>query len=198
MDLSSTQANSLIKIARESAKRLQDQILDILRYVDSSQLLLQRDNVFNVFNLSALINEIKEDLKIETVSVSIANTVVNKSLAFSAQGLELVLRELFTNATKFHPQHSPTIEVSATLQNHKTILISVSDNGQSLPPQELAKVWRSYYQSEKYFTGEVKGMGLGLSMISKLVWSSGGSCRLYNREEQPGLTIEITLPFLED
>jgi len=198
MDLASKQANSLIKIARESAKRLQDQILDILRYVDSSQLLFQRDNVFNLFNLSSLINEIKKDLEIETVSVSIANTLVDKSLAFSAQGLELVLRELFTNAKKFHPQHSPAINVSVTLQNHKTLLLSVSDNGQSLPPQEIAKVWTSYYQSEKYFTGEVKGMGLGLPMVSRLVWSSGGSCRLYNCEDQPGITIEITLPLLED
>ncbi len=195
IDLSSSQAHSLLKIAQESAKRLQDQILDILRYVDSSQLL-QEKNVFSLFKISSLINEIKEDLEIDAVSVYIADSLVNKSLAFSNLAIELVLRELFTNAKKFHPQQSPIIEVSIKHQDLATIILSVSDDGQSVASKELAKVWVPYYQSEKYFTGEVKGMGLGLSKISELVWSSGGTCRLYNREVEPGVTIEITLPLV--
>ncbi|MCK5523075.1 MAG: response regulator [Thiomargarita sp.] len=195
IDLSSSQAHSLLKIAQESAKRLQDQILDILRYVDSSQLL-QEKNVFSLFKISSLINEIKEDLEIGTVSVYIADSLVNKSLAFSNLAIELVLRELFTNAKKFHPQQSPIIEVSIKHQDLATIILSVSDDGQSVASKELAKVWVPYYQSEKYFTGEVKGMGLGLSKISELVWSSGGTCRLSNREVEPGVTIEITLPLV--
>jgi CheY-like chemotaxis protein/two-component sensor histidine kinase len=197
IDLSSSQAHSLLRIAQESAKRLQDQILDILRYVDSSQLL-QEKNVFSLFKISSLINEIKEDLEIETVSLYITDSLVNKSLAFSNQAIELVLRELFTNAKKFHPQQSPTIEVSIKHQDIATIVLSVSDDGQSVASKELAKVWIPYYQSEKYFTGEVKGMGLGLSKVSELVWSSGGTCRLYNREVEPGVTIEITLPLVEE
>jgi CheY-like chemotaxis protein len=197
MDLSSTQAHSLLNIARESAKRLQDQILDILRYVDSSRLL-QTNKVFSLSNLSSLVNEIQKDLEIENVSVSIADDVVNEPLAFSSQGLELILRELFTNAKKFHPQQSPTIKVSVRLQKATTIVLSVSDDGQSLALQDIAKVWTPYYQSEKYFTGEVKGMGLGLSMVAEFVWSRGGSCCLYNHEGQPGITIEITLPLTEN
>ena len=193
MDLSSTRAQSLLKMAQDSAKRLQDQILDILRYVDSSQLL-QHNNAFSLSELSALLTKIRGDLEINTVSLQIADSVADKSLAFSHQGLELVLRELFTNAKKFHPQHSPTIEVSVTHKDAKTIRLSVSDNGQPVPNQELAKVWTPYYQSEKYFTGEVKGMGLGLAMIARLVWGSGGSCRLHNREDKPGVTTELTLP----
>ena len=58
-------------------------------------------------------------------------------------------------------------------------------------------MWTPYYQSEKYFTGEVKGMGLGLSMVAELVWSSGGTCQLYNRKNQSGIKIEIILPLKE-
>ncbi|MCK5719683.1 MAG: response regulator, partial [Thiomargarita sp.] len=52
MDLSSAQAHSLLNIARESAKRLQEQILNILQYVDSSKILLQKDKNFNLGKLT--------------------------------------------------------------------------------------------------------------------------------------------------
>lgn len=197
LDLSSTQAYSLLKIARESAKRLQNQILDILRYVDSSQLLQRSHNTFNLSQLSALLGKIQEDLEIQTISLQIADNLTDQLLAFSSQGMELVLRELLTNSKKFHPQQSPIVDISVIPQNDATILLSVSDDGQYLPNQELAKVWVPYYQSEKYFTGEVEGMGLGLAMIARLVWGSKGSCRLYNREDKAGVTIELTLPMVE-
>jgi nitrogen fixation/metabolism regulation signal transduction histidine kinase len=53
-----------------------------------------------------------------------------------------------------------------------------------------------YYQVEKYFTGQVPGMGLGLAMVSALVWQVGGACQMYNREKGPGVVVEIQLPEL--
>jgi len=53
-----------------------------------------------------------------------------------------------------------------------------------------------YFQAEKCFSGEVKGMGLGLAMVARLVWGSGGNCRLYNRDDQPGIRVEVTLPLV--
>jgi len=74
------------------------------------------------------------------------------------------------------------------------MLLAISDDGRYMSNNELNKVWTPYYQSEKYFTGEVKGMGLGLSMIAKLVLGSGGNYRLYNRNDIPGVTMELSLP----
>jgi two-component system cell cycle response regulator len=196
VNLASERASSLLKIARESAKRLQVQILDILRYVDSSQLL-QLNSTFKLAELQPLLNNIQGDLKIDTGTPYIDPSLTNELVAFSSQAMELVLRELLTNAKKFHPQQNPIMEISIIpAPNIEAILLCVSDNGRHLPSQELAKVWTPYYQSEKYFTGEVKGMGLGLAMIARLVWSSCGSCRLYNRENQSGITVELTLPLV--
>jgi len=40
----------------------------------------------------------------------------------------------------------------------------------------------------------VKGIGLGLSLVSSLVWQVGGTCRAYNQEKWPGIVIELILP----
>ena len=148
--------------------------------------------------LHSLLLKIKNELEIKTLSVEIDDRVADKLLAFSHQGLELVLRESFNNAKKFHPQQFPAIDVSVMPKDSKAVILSVSDDGQPLPSQELAKVWTPYYQSEKHFTGEIKGMGLGLAMIARLVWGGGGGYRLRNREDRPGVTMELTLPLTED
>lgn len=37
-------------------------------------------------------------------------------------------------------------------------------------------------------------MGLGLPMVASLIWEAGGGCRLANREDGPGVSVELTLP----
>ncbi|OQW94015.1 MAG: hypothetical protein BWK79_08080 [Beggiatoa sp. IS2] len=198
MDLTSERAQDLLKIARESAKRLQDQILDILKYVDASQLLQEPTRIFCLAKLPELVTHIQEDLEITVVNLTIADVIRGHSLAFANQGLELVLRELFTNAKKFHPQRTPTLQVNVELVGDRTIKLCVIDDGRHLSHQELEKVWIPYYQSEKSFTGEVRGMGLGLAMIARLIWSSSGDCHLRNRTDGPGIVVELTLPLVQD
>lgn len=195
IDLSSEKAATLLNIARESAKRLQNQILDILRYIDSSQVL-QESKTFNLSDLSSLITVISKELEIEQVKLHLEKPILTQSIWFSTQGMELILRELLTNAKKFHPQQTPTINISLTLADNKFVILQFIDDGKHLPSKAIAKVWTPYYQNEEYFTGEVKGMGLGLAMVARLVWSSGGQCRLWNREEKPGITVELTLPLI--
>src|SRR4029079_4494152 len=104
----------------------------------------------------------------------------------SHRGLELLLGELIDNACKFHPQQSPAIEVAISADADQ-IHITVSDDGQTLSPDQLAKAWLPYYQGERYFTGQLAGMGLGLPMVAALIWRIGGSCRISNCEPGPGV-----------
>jgi len=194
IDLTSDKATSLLNIACESAKRLQSQILDILRYIDSSQLL-QYNKTFHLSDLSNLITLISKELTIEQITLDIEKTILTQSLRLSLQAIELILRELLANAKKFHPQQIPIINISLTpTPDNKFVILQFIDDGKHLPNQAITKVWIPYYQNEEYFTGEVKGMGLGLAMVARLVWSSGGHCRLWNREEKPGIVVELTLP----
>jgi two-component system cell cycle response regulator len=76
--------------------------------------------------------------------------------------------------------------------------LQICDDGVTLSPAQLVQAWTPYYQGEKYFTGEFHGMGLGLSMVASLVWGVGGTCRLFNREDGPGVVVELVLPSTKD
>jgi hypothetical protein len=38
------------------------------------------------------------------------------------------------------------------------------------------------------------GMGLGLPGVASLVWEGDGACRIYNRDDGPGVVVELDLP----
>ena len=76
-----------------------------------------------------------------------------------------------------------------------SLSLRIIDNGITLSPGQISKLWSPYYQGEKYFTGEIPGMGLGLPMVAALVWEVGGTCQLRNRDDGPGVIVELVIPF---
>jgi signal transduction histidine kinase len=108
--------------------------------------------------------------------------------------LEVVLLELLKNAKKFHPRHEPRVEITVVPTATNRVRIEVMDDGVTLSATQLDHIWTPYYQSERTFTGEVPGMGLGLAMVRNIIWQAGGTCQARNRRDGPGLAIEIELP----
>jgi len=106
----------------------------------------------------------------------------------------LILWEVLDNARKFHPQKWPTVKIKVLRVNRYEICLRITDDGVHLSPEQLTRVWQPYYQGEKLFTGEIVGMGLGLSTAAAAVWGAGGTCHIYNRNDKPGLVIEFILP----
>ncbi len=74
------------------------------------------------------------------------------------------------------------------------VRLRFTDNGLTLNPEQLQWVWTPYVQSEKYFTGEAPGMGLGLPLVATLIWQAGGQVQLYNRFDGPGIVVELDVP----
>lgn len=108
--------------------------------------------------------------------------------------MEIVLGELLENSKKFHPQNDPKIVVYVTPISDSWVSIKVCDDGLHLSPDQLKNALTPYYQGEKYFTGEVGGMGLGLASVATLVRAVEGTVNIKNRKNSPGVEIELTLP----
>lgn len=126
---------------------------------------------------------------------STIHTPRDYELPIDCRQFETILWELFENAIKFHPENSPAVSVTFDRQDDK-LLMRVEDNGHSLAPEQLRQVWTPYYQAERYYTGQVPGMGLGLSMIAATIWGVGGTCDAFNRTDGEGLVIQLTFPLV--
>jgi K+-sensing histidine kinase KdpD len=185
-----------VEIAWDSYQRLADDFAKIRQYLNVSEYV-STDEGFPLSHFLASVARVSSDLTLKHISVTLPEAIQNQVLRFSSWALDVLLWETLENAQKYHPQHSPSVEISVAAANANHIRIQIADDGLTLPTEQLAQVWTPYYQGEKYFTGEVPGMGLGLSVIATLVWSVGGECRLYNREAMPGVVVEVLIPVLD-
>lgn len=196
--LSTEEITEFSEMALKSVQRLHGEIEDILQYLNTSGIG-RADDSLPVGLLSSIVAQIGVNLKLNPVTVQIPDELVSAQIPLSRQAMELILWEVLENAQKFHPKQTPTIEVTLTRASDAPMVsLKIQDDGLSLSPDQLSQMWMPYYQGEKYSTGEVKGMGLGLSTVASLVWEIGGTCHAYNRKVGPGIIIDLVLPILSE
>jgi K+-sensing histidine kinase KdpD len=196
-NLLNPEMQSIFEIVLNGANRLERDVQKILQYV-YAPTLAQPGLDFDLAQLQALVVKISGEIGLKQVAVSVQPELEGFQLPLSEQSLELILREVLENAQKFHPQHEPAVEITATFLDGQPDLnrlsLQVKDDGLTLTPTQLGRVWAPYYQGDKYFTGEVAGIGLGLSKVALLIWSVGGKCYLYNRHDRSGVIAEFVTP----
>lgn len=187
----------LLDIALHGAVHLQEDVHAIFNYIEATDIVGRERDRGSLINLPELLQELSSSRNIPEIQLTTENIADLGQVypAFSLPGFALVFQELVINSIKFHPNHYPEIDVRLSV-DHQQLKISFSDDGTTLTPEQQMQVWQPYYQAERFFTGQVAGMGLGLPMIAAMVWRSGGSCRIFNRQPGPGVTVEITMPLL--
>ncbi|NJN15749.1 MAG: hybrid sensor histidine kinase/response regulator [Oscillochloris sp.] len=183
----------IARLALDGARRLQGEIEDVLHYLRPPADLYGNDACL-IEDLTALAEGIAAELGI---ALRVPQPLPDHAerLLISRHSMEVVLRELFENARKFHPQRNPEIEISVVATHPRWITLCITDNGTGLSPSQLMQAWRPYYQGEKNFTGQVEGMGLGLALVARIVLAVGGDYQLTNRPEGSGARVLLRLPF---
>ena len=103
-----------------------------------------------------------------------------------------VLNNLFANAARNAPPSSP-IRVSA-LRDGTYVAVSVTDEGQSVPPERLPHLFRKYTGTAK---GKLRG-GLSLAICKGLVEAHGGRIWAESAGPRQGARFTFTLPAAEE
>ncbi|MDP8235593.1 MAG: response regulator [Candidatus Erginobacter occultus] len=174
-----------------NARLLERELLEILRYLDTPDLLFSGPP-FPFRELEGLLAQIGESLGINPPAVEIEQQLAGAETPISALAMETILWELLTNAVKFHPARLPAVAAALESKGEKTVILRLSDNGSTLSPEEIRRAWTPYYQGRD--PEETEGLGLGLPTVAAYVWHWGGYCRIFNRTDGPGVAVELTLP----
>lgn len=108
-----------------------------------------------------------------------------------AAKLEQVLNNLIGNAVKFSPPGGKVI-ICLEAQG-ETFVLSVRDRGPGIPPERMKTLFRPFQRGETGTAGE-KSIGLGLSIVKRIVEGHGGQIWV---ESQPGqgAAFYVQLPF---
>jgi PAS domain S-box-containing protein len=103
-----------------------------------------------------------------------------------------VFANLLTNAAKYS-EPGGRIRVSATQDAGKAV-IAVSDTGMGIAPDLIATLWDMFTQVRDTLDKSQGGLGIGLSLVKKLVEMHGGTATAASDGVGRGSTFTICLP----
>ena len=105
--------------------------------------------------------------------------------------LSRALWNLLENAAKYSEAGS---EIRVFARRHgDTILIGVGDRGVGIPPSEHEKIFQKFVRGAAAKRDGVRGVGIGLALVKRIVEAHGGSVQL-DSEPGRGSTFTLVLP----
>ena len=171
------QAVQAIAGAAADLRRVVDGIFLYMEWTRRLQHLRSRS-----LPLAELAQELRAHLQVKSLPAHIevdagpGNIRVDPTLFVEA------LAELVRNAVKFG---GPAVQVKVKLRRAAdAAVVEVIDNGPGIPPEHLERIFERFYQVESDFTGQIHGLGLGLSMVKRAVDAMGGTLTVVSRLQQ--------------
>jgi PAS domain S-box-containing protein len=106
-----------------------------------------------------------------------------------------VLMNLINNAAKYTPDPGQ-IWLTLGLQNDHAIL-QVKDTGIGVAPEDLPRLFDLFYQADRSFTRAEGGLGLGLTLVQRILELHGGTVQAFSLGAKQGSQFVVSLPVLQ-
>ncbi len=156
----------------KAADRLRRSVVNMMEVsrMESGKLALEREEV----DLAALIGSLVEELRARSVehAIEVEVEVGAGRVVADRDKLEIILFNLMDNAVKYSLPGG-AVEVFAR-RDSREVTIGVRDNGQGISEENINFIFQPFRQGEGTEFGPIKGMGLGLYIVNRLVEAHGG------------------------
>ena len=185
--------NNISKIISEESTRLTNQIEKVLQmavFTESRLKLKQKNIQFHklITELSSRFNLIVNDHN----GSLLINLNANNDIVYADEvHISNIITNLLDNAIKYC-KTEPNIKITTENKN-EGILIYVEDSGIGIAKKDQKMIFERFYRVTTGNVHDVKGFGLGLSYVKKIVEAHGGNVSLESSIDK-GSTFKIYLP----
>lgn len=170
----------------QNIKELIDEFDDYLSYNLENSIKKEK---ISIRNLSLIVKEEYEDEITQLgIEFSIKSNCDEATINIDKSKIRRVFGNIISNSIKHMDKKDKKIEIIFKDIGHH-ILVSISDNGNGVNDNELDKIFKALYTSDK----SRKVAGLGLSICKSAIEGHSGDIWAENNEFG-GLTINFTLP----
>jgi signal transduction histidine kinase/ActR/RegA family two-component response regulator len=171
--------------------RLVDDLLDVSR-ITQGRIQLQRRSL----ELGSIVTQALESAEplIREKRHQVIVTSSSQPLYVDGDSARLVqcVTNLLTNAVKY-TEEGGEIRVDTRAEQLRAV-ISVSDNGIGISPDLMPRIFGLFVQSARSLDRSEGGLGIGLSLVQKLVEMHGGAVEAASEGPGRGSTFKISLP----
>lgn len=177
--------NFLIEKVLQMSLFDREKVVFKMKEIDIQEIIISVVNTFSI--------------KAETYggSVDIDLDAENTSIYADEMHITNVLFNLLENAIKYRREEVPPHLVVGTYNEGQNLCIYIQDNGIGIKKEYLKKVFDRFFRVPTGNVHDVKGFGLGLAYVSKIVHDHGGSIRAES-ELGKGTKFIINLPLINN
>ena len=190
--------NNITKTITDETKRLQfliDKVLQMslmedgrsilkIKELDVNDLLLKIVHIFGI-----QVEKIGGSLDLELEALE--STVYVDEMHFTN-----VLFNLMENAVKYRKTDVPLRLIIRTDNVNDMVCISIKDNGTGIKKENLKKIFERFYRVHTGNIHNVKGFGLGLAYVKKIIEELNGIIKVES-EVNTGTKFIISLPYIQ-
>ena len=138
-------------------------------------------------------------IKVEKFGGSIDADLAAEDMVIAADDMHFtnVIFNLLDNAVKYRREDVPlSLFISTRIIADDKVEISIRDNGIGIKKDDLKKIFDKFYRVSTGNRHDVKGFGLGLAYVHKIIKDHNGDIRAES-ELNEGSTFIITLPLIK-
>ncbi|RNC79334.1 MAG: sensor histidine kinase [Balneola sp.] len=189
------------KLMIAESRRLSDMVDQIMEFsgIQGGKRIYHYMNV----EIEPLISVIQEESRhlLEEKGVQMQHSVntSHQHITADKDALFLVVMNLISNAIKFSDSSKKIIlrVDDVQLRGKPALQISVQDFGIGIPADEQEKIFQPFFRGTKPVDNQIKGNGIGLSLVEKVIRAHKGEISLKTKENE-GTTFFATIPVERD
>ena len=165
---------------------IHEQILHLTRLVEDLRLLAQAeaedfqldiepDSLDEVAGRS--VEAFRARAESRGIALKLEGTSVMAMIALDRTRIAQVVGNLLENAVR-HTPSGGEVAVSVGAERGSVATVTVADNGEGIPADELEHVFERFYRVDRSRARTTGGTGMGLTIAKKLVEAHGGAIRV--------------------
>jgi signal transduction histidine kinase/ActR/RegA family two-component response regulator len=179
----------------ECLTRLIDDLLDVSR-ISRGKIELRKKRV----ELAEIVEETIESSRplIDRYSHQLSVTLPPEPVYLEADVVRLVqvFLNLLTNAAKYTAKGGIIWLTAQPLGSN--VVVSVKDTGIGIPPNQLPHLFEMFYQVDHALERSEGGLGIGLTLVRRLVEMHGGTVEARSEGSGKGSEFLVCLPTVEE
>jgi len=180
------EARAIIGRQTRNLAHMMNDLLDVGRVI-AGKIMLAHQSV----NLATVVQRVNETLAMtgESKDHPIRLELADAWVDGDAVRLEQVVTNLLTNATKYTP-HGSSIQVTVGREDD-TAVLEVRDTGTGIPPALLPRIFDLFVQGDRPLHRPAGGLGIGLTLVRRLVELHGGTVAAESSGEGSRFTVRL-------
>src|SRR5262249_37145939 len=181
---------SLVETEGRRLGAMVERVLDFAGIASGAPLRTRGDvDVAGV--IGEAVHGLDADARDRDVTISMHPNGALPHLVGDPDALRSALQNVVGNAVKYSPRGA-TVDVTTEVRE-RTVRIRIADRGLGIDPADLPHIFKPFYRGRRAVDAQVRGTGVGLSVVRHVVDAHGGSIHVDSRPGE-GTTVVVDLP----